>query len=165
VGPTSTVRPPSVADFFVSLVFVHGLRGHPRKTWESSHTVEKDSKHEKKERGKLLSILSFRSTKSRSRSRDRAEKETSEAGDSTSKGRKVFWPADLLPAVIPNSRILTYGYNADVVGGFFQANNKNSILQHGNDLMVKLERALNNNVSSVRSQHAARLVNTPSRNL
>ena len=59
----------------------------------------------------------------------------------------VFWPADLLPSVIPDARILTYGYNADIIGGIFQTTSKNSILQHGNDLMVKLERSLENKVS------------------
>lgn len=40
----------------------------------------------------------------------------------------------------------TYGYNADVIGGLFQANNKNSISQHGRDLSVRLEREIDNGV-------------------
>jgi len=63
----------------------------------------------------------------------------------------VFWPSDLLAPSIPNARILVYGYNADVFGGLFQANNKNSLSQHGNDLMVKLERAVYNGVRRVLS--------------
>lgn len=59
----------------------------------------------------------------------------------------VFWPADLLPSVVPRAYIWTYGYNADLLGGLFQANNKNSIAQHGNDFMVKMERGLTNEVS------------------
>ena len=58
----------------------------------------------------------------------------------------VFWPCDLLAPSLPNTRVLVYGYNADAFGGLFQANNKNSISQHGNDLMVKLERAVHNGV-------------------
>jgi hypothetical protein len=44
--------------------------------------------------------------------------------------------------------VWTYGYNADVIGGLFQfqANNKNSISQHGRDLSVRLEREINNGV-------------------
>ena len=41
----------------------------------------------------------------------------------------------------------TYGYNADVIGGLFQANNKNSISQHGRDLSVRLEREIDNEVA------------------
>lgn len=68
----------------------------------------------------------------------------------------VYWPYDLLPPIVPNARILTYGYNADVAGGIFSAQNKNSILQHGNDLMVKLERAVQNGVSWLQSIHNLR---------
>jgi hypothetical protein len=47
---------------------------------------------------------------------------------------------------IPQARVWTYGYNADVIGGLFQANNKNSISQHGQDLEVRLEREIENDV-------------------
>ncbi|KAK3326590.1 hypothetical protein B0H66DRAFT_165615 [Apodospora peruviana] len=39
--------------------------------------------------------------------------------------RKVFWPRDYLVPDIPEARVWTYGYNADVIGGMFQASNKN----------------------------------------
>jgi hypothetical protein len=39
-----------------------------------------------------------------------------------------------------------YGYNADVISGLFQTNNKDSISQHGRDLSVRLERELDNGV-------------------
>ena len=57
----------------------------------------------------------------------------------------IYWIEDFLPQDIPNARILTYGYNADVIG-LFQANNKNSISQHGRDLKAKLERELDDEV-------------------
>jgi hypothetical protein len=47
---------------------------------------------------------------------------------------------------LPRARIWTYGYNADVVGGLFQANNKNGVSQHGRDLAVKLDREIDNEV-------------------
>lgn len=40
----------------------------------------------------------------------------------------------------------TYGYNADVIGGLFQATNDNSISQHGRDLSVRLEQEIDNGV-------------------
>lgn len=54
-----------------------------------------------------------------------------------------FWVEDFPPQDIPNARILTYGYNADVIGGLFEANNKKNISQHGK---AKLERELENEV-------------------
>ncbi len=43
----------------------------------------------------------------------------------------------------------TYGYNADAIGGPFQANNKNSVSQHGRNLAVKIEREVDNEVGAV----------------
>lgn len=59
---------------------------------------------------------------------------------------KIFWPADLLAQDLPQARIWTYGYNADVLAGMFQMNNKNSISQHGRDLAARFERDVDNDV-------------------
>jgi hypothetical protein len=58
----------------------------------------------------------------------------------------IFWPEEYLVPDLPQARIWTYGYNADVVGGLFQANNKNSVSQHGRDLAVQLDREIDNQV-------------------
>ena len=47
---------------------------------------------------------------------------------------------------VPQARIWTYGYNADVLAGMFQMNNKNSVSQHGRDLAARLEREVDNDV-------------------
>ena len=65
--------------------------------------------------------------------------------------KSVFWPSDVLPDKVPNARIWTYGYNADVISGLFRQNNQNSILKHANDLLVKLERKLRDEVSKILS--------------
>jgi hypothetical protein len=72
-------------------------------------------------------------------------------GPSTSQGSSpppstAFWPEEYLAVDIPQARVWTYGYNADVIGGLFQANNKNNISQHGRDLSVRLEREIDNAV-------------------
>ena len=66
---------------------------------------------------------------------------------STSIPTDIFWPEEYLVHDLPQARIWTYGYNADVIGGLFQANNKNSVSQHGRDLAVKLEREIENRVT------------------
>lgn len=58
----------------------------------------------------------------------------------------IFWPEEYLVADLPQARIWTYGYNADVIGGLFQVNNKNSVSQHSRDLAVQLEREIDNEV-------------------
>jgi len=62
---------------------------------------------------------------------------------------KLFWPDEYLTEDIPEARVWTYGYNADTIGGFFQANNKNSVSQHGQDLLVKVEREIENEVAAL----------------
>ncbi|KAH7308302.1 hypothetical protein BKA65DRAFT_601734 [Rhexocercosporidium sp. MPI-PUGE-AT-0058] len=56
----------------------------------------------------------------------------------------IFWPKEFLVPDLRQARVWTYGYKADVIGDFFQANNENSISQHGRDLAVKLERDIEN---------------------
>lgn len=63
---------------------------------------------------------------------------------STSPPSDIFWPEEYLVSDLPQARIWTYGYNADVIGGLFQANNKNSVSQHGRDLAAWLERDIDN---------------------
>ncbi|KAL2815023.1 hypothetical protein BJX63DRAFT_431122 [Aspergillus granulosus] len=74
----------------VDIVFVHGLNGHPHRTWTSTKTG-------------------------------------------------AFWPVDLLPEVLDQSRvrILTYGYNANVTS-FTDGASKDRILNHSETLAAKL---------------------------
>ncbi|KAL3962842.1 hypothetical protein ACCO45_004365 [Purpureocillium lilacinum] len=98
----------------VNIVLIHGLRGHPKRT----------------------SLFRAKSSKSTTSSVKSDEK------DSTSP--RIFWPVDFLAEDIPEARMWTYGYDADVIGGVFQANNKNSVSQHGRDLAVRIEREIDN---------------------
>jgi hypothetical protein len=45
----------------------------------------------------------------------------------------IFWPKDLLPADLPKARIITFGYDADVIGVLSTAGG-NSIRDHGTSL-------------------------------
>lgn len=119
-----------------SIVFIHGLGGHPKKTWEGPQATAlvSDDEDERAVR-KQSRLLGEIRTRLRSQS---------PGPSSIPRGSLAFWPADFLPKDIPNARILTYGYKADIVSGFFQANNKNSLSQHSRDLSVKLEREIEN---------------------
>lgn len=115
-----------------NIVFVHGLRGHPKHTWEqhlSPKPTEKDGTKRNSSR-----FFHWRSRK-KSESPVDADRDVDRIDAST-----VYWPQDLLPHKIPNARIITYGYNADVIGGLFEGASKNSITQHAQDMMLQLER-------------------------
>ncbi|KAI9668907.1 MAG: hypothetical protein M1817_005186 [Caeruleum heppii] len=81
--------------------------------------------------------------------RSKLDEAESELEGSQTVTNKVFWPADLLPitlkdAKIEDAKIMTYGYDADVIAGPLQGASKNTITQHGRDLMAQLEREVGN---------------------
>ena len=49
----------------------------------------------------------------------------------------VFWPKDLLPAIVPAARVFTFGFDADVLG-FFSSASQNTIHQHAQTLLSDL---------------------------
>ncbi|KAF6788721.1 phosphorylase superfamily protein, partial [Colletotrichum musicola] len=121
-----------------SIVLVHGLRGHPRHTWESVRVVATNDNQgliPKKRNGLGALFKSKRPSPNPSPSQPQDISPPS-----------VFWPDDYLTEDLPETRVWTYGYNADVIGGLFQANNQNSVSQHGRDLKAKIEREVDNNV-------------------
>lgn len=137
-----------------SIVFVHGLRGHPRKTWEYPALAQQDVLGTNAvglgtvpgKKSRLFGNLKHKILKSSTPARSSLQIAGSSGLEKSSE--TIYWPADLLPSVVPSAKIWTYGYNADVHGGFFQPNNKNSILEHGNDFMMKVERALRDEVTN-----------------
>jgi hypothetical protein len=116
---------------------VHGLRGHPRHTWEDNRgTSGENSTTTTPSKRKLLKSL-LKSKPSTS---------TPASADEEHRSQKLFWPDEFLTEDIPDARIWTYGYNADVLSGFLQANNNNSVSQHGRDLSLQVERDVDNEV-------------------
>lgn len=120
---------------------MHGLRGHPRDTWEDSREASSKDEGSASASSKRKALKSF----------FEAKPSTSTTGDRDSHERsasqKLFWPKEYLTQDIPQARVWTYGYNADVIDGLLQANNKNSVSQHGRDLAVRVEREIENEVA------------------
>ncbi|KAJ3531234.1 hypothetical protein NM208_g8967 [Fusarium decemcellulare] len=122
----------------VNVIFVHGLRGHPKRTWgrgTDDDDVETQSTASSRGRRSFRSLLR--------RSRQTSSPVTTKDSE-VSPSPKPFWPAEFLPEDIPEARVWTYGYNANVVESVFQASNQNSVSQHGQDLAVKFERVIDN---------------------
>src|SRR2546423_3127258 len=126
-----------------SIIFVHGLWGHPKHTWETTKAVpplvrsdENDQSSESTGRknsfAKIMRSVGFQKLQNRktltstSTATTSSENssfsvglsycETPDSDEMTARPKKVFWPRDLLPLDIPEARILTYGYDADVIG-------------------------------------------------
>jgi hypothetical protein len=118
---------------------VHGLRGHPKDTWEGDR-IGSDGAGVATS-SKQRSFRSFLKGKSLTPTTD------IKSGEGSSASRKLFWPDEYLTHDIPDARVWTYGYNADAIGGLFQAKSKNSVSQHGRDLAVQAEREIENEVA------------------
>ena len=74
--------------------------------------------------------------------------QSQELSGSVQKSRKCYWPRDLLPSDQPDAKILTYGYDADVIGSFHGDETKiHNFTSKGQDLLVKLEREVEPGVS------------------
>jgi len=95
------------------VIFVHGLQGHPQKTWQA-HTESPAGKR------------SFFSLGKRKRG------ECGELSDT------VFWPADILPDDYTNVRILTYGYDSNVSRYFKGPTNKLNLSQLGEGFLNRV---------------------------
>ncbi len=129
-----------------SIILVHGLRGHPVETWASSKKAGNEHASDKRAVGPSSLRQKFKSHFEPSTS---SSESNSIQEDTSSRHQKVFWPKDYLANDIREARVWTYGYNADVIGGLFQANNKNSVSGHGRDLKVRLEREIDDEVDLI----------------
>ena len=107
-GLNPIYAPDTPVQAVADIVLVHGLFGHPWKTWAS---------------------------KSVNYSVNGAVKESEEP----------FWPKTLLPAAIPNARIWSFGYDADV-GKFMSTAGLNTVSQHGTNLLGNLADLLEDTV-------------------
>jgi hypothetical protein len=112
---------------------VHGLRGHPQYTWEDG-----------REGQRIETSSLWKSIKSIFKKSTPTNKAA--AG---SVPRTLFWPDEYLTEDIPEARVWTYGYNANVISGLFKANSQNSVWQHGRGLAVRLDREIENGVRSI----------------
>lgn len=109
-------------DPLVDVVFVHGVRGHARRTWTANRTSELT--RGKKRTLHRLSKLLNRSSKSQS--------------SQQAQQASVFWPVDLLAEDVHNLRIITYGYDADISKFLYRTSDR-SIFSIAQDLVIRLE--------------------------
>ena len=150
-------------DIYFSVVFVHGLGGHPQRTWSTAASLAPASAEF------VPSKLSVLNRKTRSKIKNFVRKKSPEPGSSTTEGstnspadeeetsifvgaveargtttedpadqpsvpsRIVFWPRDLLAKDFENVRILTFGYGSDPTGS-----SQNNLFSLSKNLVVKL---------------------------
>ncbi|KAF5983489.1 RGT2-Sensor of high external glucose concentration [Fusarium coicis] len=138
----------------VDIVFVHGLKGHPYKTWrckqnpenegeppaDSGKEAPKSNTSKRLEFRKSLKAFLKGSSSNNRQGTSLTEStcnipSTAETGDLS-----VFWPADLLSQICNKARILTFGYDTKITKFTSGPTNTNSIFSHGKDFLFSLGR-------------------------
>ena len=118
----------------IDIVIVHGLQGHPLKTWTwtrkaKSNTTEHAHAPSKK----------FFNIHRKPKENDRSASGPSLGAQATGGFEKdTYWPRDLLPNDFPHARVLTYGYDSHVSHFFRDTASQNNIITLGRDLLHSL---------------------------
>ncbi|QGI67476.1 hypothetical protein CEK27_011447 [Fusarium fujikuroi] len=150
----SVVYEPGDDATIVDVILVHGLKGHPYKTWrykQGSENAEKKPKNQERKTSKLdnpkrLELRqSFKALLKRPSSKGRQDSVLTTSTVQTSPAApendlSVFWPADLLPITCRKARILTFGYDTKITKFTSGPTNMNSIYSHGKDFLFSLGR-------------------------
>ena len=115
--------------YSASIVFVHGLNGHPQKTWTSygpsqaaaSGDVDGDEE----------------ATQGHANPRTASNKERQKARHELTP--EVFWPRDFLPRFFPQDRTLTWGYDVKLLE-MLLVKSEGSVFHHAEALLADLVR-------------------------
>ncbi|KAL8387849.1 hypothetical protein RB595_009630 [Gaeumannomyces hyphopodioides] len=142
----------------VDLVFVHGFTGHPKNTWtwqRPKHQSTKRKKHERNEEPPTNRRFKFTKRSSGQSPRNTSviapsisQHDRTEAADGASSGNiaepegrqeEVYWPADLACQTLPDSRILTYGYDTNIRHWLKGPVSKKTVHDHAWDFLCSLQ--------------------------
>lgn len=118
-----------------SIVFVHGLGGHPKETWATHASSENTTT------GAATPPAEKTSRLWRFRNRVARPKSDSKLSVGVVRDDLVFWPKDLLAKDLHDQpcRILTFGYDSRISQGYARTN-QNNIFAHARDLLMELRR-------------------------
>ncbi|KLU92202.1 hypothetical protein MAPG_11148 [Magnaporthiopsis poae ATCC 64411] len=142
----------------IDIVFVHGFTGHPKNTWTwrrtkhgSSHQKRKHDPGEESSSSRRVKIPKFGFGKEKRRplpiaassftphSSPGETTNTSAATEREETREEVYWPKDLAPTTVPNSRIFTYGYDTNIRHWTQGPISEKKVDDHGWDLLCSLE--------------------------
>jgi len=108
----------------VDIIFVHGLQGHPYRTWACKSGGKEKAAHSTR-RPSFFPSTALRRLSPR--------KQVDEPV-------AIFWPRAFLPNDCPKARILTWGYDSNVSKFFGGPANQNNIFGHAKNLLYALNR-------------------------
>ncbi|KAL8712490.1 MAG: hypothetical protein Q9220_003338 [cf. Caloplaca sp. 1 TL-2023] len=131
VGLSEVYEPPAGTGTSALIIFVHGLFGHPYDTWAS-----KSPKSRSKSPSNRSTPLAPTPTSGTSAASSFDTGRANDVSPGYKPEGKIFWPRELLPCMISNVRIFTWGYDADIDG--FGSASQNTIHQHAGSLLADI---------------------------
>ncbi|KAH7010585.1 uncharacterized protein B0I36DRAFT_300281 [Microdochium trichocladiopsis] len=125
----------------IDILFVHGFTGHPERTWTFDYPPERNLPLRKRPvpgssdvqppPSKIARI--FSSHPQQPTGLDKLDP------DPLQEPHGVYWARDLVPATLPHSRVLTYGYDTNIRSRFGGSPvSQKSVGDHGWDLLCTL---------------------------
>ncbi|KAF5987678.1 hypothetical protein FBULB1_1835 [Fusarium bulbicola] len=137
----------------VDILFVHGLGGHPRKTWTSSKRAgstpellsPSESSRKNLRKNSHKSALGRALSQLHRMTRNTTAEARPETLHNDADPAVVFWPVDLLSRDFADSRILVFGYDSEIIKYSTGSVSENSVFSRAKDLLfaLGLERPLN----------------------
>lgn len=132
VGFTQLSTQPADHEIIADVVFVHGLGGHPQKTWTYTTKEPTSRREQAKERPRNL-LARLKRFLGNTTTQIEPETEISQQTHVD-----CFWPADFLARDFPNIRVLTYGYDSDISHFCKSPANQMTISQRARTLLEAL---------------------------
>lgn len=141
-----------------SIVFIHGLQGHPYRTWtyppppskskpapSGPSSAASTSTKDRSFRRRLVGLATYlrRTDRGKARAKSPVPETNCDTQEQDSVGKDpsfVFWPADLLPESCPRARVLVWGYDTQVTKLPGQAVSKSNVFSEGKNLLFSFRR-------------------------
>ncbi|KAK3984172.1 hypothetical protein QBC44DRAFT_375483 [Cladorrhinum sp. PSN332] len=138
----------------VDIILVHGLQGHPVRTWlydagatsvqvstiSLDGTLGENTSFRRGKRNSIRATLSSVFSRSKKSATTNDNSSSSILSQTSLGSDTTYWPRDLLPGDCPHARVMVWGYDTVVTKGYSPANRSN-VFTHAKDLLYAIERS------------------------
>ncbi|KAI0436930.1 hypothetical protein F4803DRAFT_556519 [Xylaria telfairii] len=139
VGLHVLYEPEKNGNTLIDVIFVHGLGGHPIRSWQYDDNVATTArtKPDPIARDGSLSLILKRTRSSDKKFRSTTFPRENARQPESNASSLPFWPQDLLPMACPEARVITWGYHT-LRSGDAPVVSQPDLFSHAKDLLREL---------------------------